>query len=393
MAKFEVNNNQRPYFGLNIVEDSWDKIEYPKGLICYYSGNCIRKVLINPDGKPNYYSEYDTQIETNERAKIIPKKAKGKEKPITPTTIYDYNEEQTNFHVQIVANEDKNVYITLEIGQQKLDLENNTDCFKSMKTLNDFEQSMQCFVKELPTDHLEKIQELKNKRPVKTKSVRFKSGDFFAVPMKFDLYGNPIDYVFGRHLLNISKLRKTDIVNKDHHWHSLMTVVQLVMMYDYNSPSLTQNLQELKGKPTTPSFHMMDDQLMRGEYPIVGNIPLEAEELSFPMHYGIDANKEFCFGWGICRVKTGKKFVYNENEISYSFSNNGVVYGGTYRLEMMRKNEAPYYKNEDIQHPENKSIKDKILESLGVKPDIEYDEFCKHFGFMTKKELLGKIGG
>ena len=259
MAKFELNNNQRSYFGLNIVEDSWDRIEYPKGLVCYYSGNCIHKVLINPDGKPNYYSEYDTQIETNERAKIIPKKAKGKEKPITPTTIYDYNEEQTNFHVQIVANEDKNVYITLEIGQQKLDLENNTDCFKSMKTLNDFEQSMQCFVKELPTDHLEKIQELKNKKPVKTKSVRFKSGDFFAVPVKFDLYGNPVDYVFGRHLLNISKLRKTDIVSKDHHWHSLMTVVQLVMMYDYNSQSLTQNLQELKSKPTTPSFHMMDD--------------------------------------------------------------------------------------------------------------------------------------
>lgn len=67
-------------------------------------------------------------------------------------------------------------------------------------------------------------------------------------------------------------------------------VVQLVMMYDYNSQSLTQNLQELKSKPTTPSFHMMDDQLMRGEYPIIGNIPLEAEELSFPMHYGTYTN-------------------------------------------------------------------------------------------------------
>ena len=390
MAKFELNNNQRPYFGLNIVEDSWDRIEYPKGLVCYYSGNCIRKVLINPDGKPNYYSEYDTQIETNERAKIIPKKAKGKEKPITPTTIYDYNEEQTNFHVQIVANEDKNVYITLEIGQQKLDLENNTDCFKSMKTLNDFEQSMQCFVKELPTDHLEKIQELKNKKPVKTKSVRFKSGDFFAVPVKFDLYGNPVDYVFGRHLLNISKLRKTDIVSKDHHWHSLMTVVQLVIMYDYNSQSLTQNLQELKSKPTTPSFHMMDDQLMRGEYPIIGNIPLEAEELSFPMHYGTYTNhhkKGFFFGWGFCMLNDIANLDFND------YRNNGTIYGASLRLEMMRNGQEPYFEHNDIENPNNKAIKDKILESLGVSADIEYDEFCKHFGFMTRKEFLEKIGG
>ena len=390
MAKFELNNNQRSYFGLNIVENSWDRIEYPKGLVCYYSGNCICKVLINPDGKPNYYSEYDTQIETNERAKIIPKKAKGKEKLITPTTIYDYNEEQTNFHVQIVANEDKNVYITLEIGQQKLDLENNTDCFKSMKTLNDFEQSMQCFVKELPTDHLEKIQELKNKKPVKTKSVRFKSGDFFAVPVKFDLYGNPVDYVFGRHLLNISKLRKTDIVSKDHHWHSLMTVVQLVIMYDYNSQSLTQNLQELKSKPTTPSFHMMDDQLMRGEYPIIGNIPLEAEELSFPMHYGTYTNhhkKGIFFGWGFCMLEDVANLDFND------YRNNGAIYGATLRLEMMRNGQEPYFEHNDIEHPNNKAIKDKILESLGVSADIEYDEFCRHFGFMTRKEFLEKIGG
>lgn len=390
MAKFELNNNQRSYFGLNIVEDSWDRIEYPKGLVCYYSGNCIHKVLINPDGKPNYYSEYDTQIETNERAKIIPKKAKGKEKLITPTTIYDYNEEQTNFHVQIVANEEKNVYITLEIGQQKLDLENNTGCFKSMKTLNDFEQSMQCFVKELPTDHLEKIQELKNKKPVKTKSVRFKSGDFFAVPVKFDLYGNPVDYVFGRHLLNISKLRKTDIVSKDHHWHSLMTVVQLVIMYDYNSQSLTQNLQELKSKPTTPSFHMMDDQLMRGEYPIIGNIPLEAEELSFPMHYGTYTNhhkKGFFFGWGFCMLNDIANLDFND------YRNNGTIYGASLRLEMMRNGQEPYFEHNDIEHPNNKAIKDKILESLGVSADIEYDEFCKHFGFMTRKEFLEKIGG
>ena len=390
MAKFELNNNQRSYFGLNIVENSWNRIEYPKGLVCYYSGNCICKVLINPDGKPNYYSEYDTQIETNERAKIIPKKAKGKEKPITPTTIYDYNEEQTNFHVQIVANEDKNVYITLEIGQQKLDLENNTDCFKSMKTLNDFEQSMQCFVKELPTDHLEKIQELKNKKPVKTKSVRFKSGDFFAVPVKFDLYGNPVDYVFGRHLLNISKLRKTDIVSKDHHWHSLMTVVQLVIMYDYNSQSLTQNLQELKSKPTTPSFHMMDDQLMRGEYPIIGNIPLEAEELSFPMHYGTYTNhhkKGFFFGWGFCMLNDIANLDFND------YRNNGTIYGASLRLEMMRNGQEPYFEHNDIEHPNNKAIKDKILESLGVSADIEYDEFCRHFGFMTRKEFLEKIGG
>lgn len=73
-----------------------------------------------------------------------------------------------------VVNEDKDVYITLEIGQQKLDLENNTDCFKSMKTLNDFWSNQRnVLLKNFRLIRLEKIQELKNKKPVKTKSVRF----------------------------------------------------------------------------------------------------------------------------------------------------------------------------------------------------------------------------
>lgn len=89
MAAIELNDHQRKYFGLIPVSDSWDRIEFPKGLVCYFDQNIIKKIVINNKEYFDYYSEFDTEIPTNDRSKVIP--TGGKEKtisllylPITP---------------------------------------------------------------------------------------------------------------------------------------------------------------------------------------------------------------------------------------------------------------------------------------------------------------------
>ncbi|RZJ51619.1 MAG: hypothetical protein EOO19_00035 [Chryseobacterium sp.] len=390
MNTFELKNEQRIYFGLNPVNKNWDRVEFPKGLVCYFSDNIIEKVIIFSQKNPNNYTEFDTKIPTNNRTKLIPKTEKGKEKTITPTTVIDYNLSFSSFNIIISKNKENEqniAYFDCIIGNQKLDIQNNTDSFKNLNSLSEFEKAANNFIATLSDNHLEQIEKLKLKKEERTKPVRFKSGDFFAVPVKFDLYGNPTEYNFGRHLLNIADLRKKGIVENGHHWNTLMTVVQLVKLYDFNSNSLEQDLKKLKTQHALPTFHMMDNSLMRGGYPIIGNIPLEIHELTFPMHYGryIDQRSGYFFGWGICMLDNVKEIPKRNTT---RFNNNGVSSGSDqWSLKKYRDGESPYSESE-IEHPQNKDLKNEIFKNLGVDPGIDYDEFCNKFGFKNRAELL-----
>ena len=46
------------------------------------------------------------------------------------------------------------------------------------------------------------------------------------------------------------------------------------------------SLEKLREMPALPSRFISDDGIFNGEYPIMGNVPLELEELDFPVMYG-----------------------------------------------------------------------------------------------------------
>jgi hypothetical protein len=389
MQSFELKDEHRIYLGLNPLRKDWDRVEFAKGFVCYFDKDVIKKTIFY-DEDNTAFTERDEEIRTNRRNKIIPKTDRGKEKPITLTNILDYNAASTHFNFGFQPKP----YINWYIGAIKLDAENNAPDLMGAKSLAQFDSKMADFIRSTPNDHLERIAKLKTTKKGRTKPVRFKMGDFFAVATKFDLYGTPTEYIFGRHLLNIAELRKRAVVDKIHHWRNLMTIVQLVTLYDYTASSLIVDLEAVKRSPKIPAFHMMDDALTRGEYPIVGNLPLEAEELDFPMHYGgymhNDDREGFYFGWGVCMIDNVRAFEFNGNDTYERYRNNGVGFGASNisLLDELREDRPPYFEHTDILHPNVAELKEKILKSLGVKTDISYDDFCKKFGFMNRAELL-----
>ncbi|MBE9602258.1 Imm26 family immunity protein [Pedobacter sp. MC2016-24] len=399
MDAIELKDQQRKYFGLAPVDKNWDRITFPKGLVCYFDQNVIKKVVINSTEYFDYYSEFDTEIQTNDRSKVIPVSGKGKEKSISLAVLADYSLKSVSVRFDIDHNTKGEVVQRCYwvINKHAMNLLDNAAMFRQMVTLDELPVFIDQFIETLPDDHLKRLAGVKEAPPQKNKPVKFKSGDFFAIPTKRDLYGRPTEYTFGRHLLNISALRKNGVVNKQHHFYDLGTIVQLVTVYDFKSPTTDVDVNRIKLSRSIPPFYMMDDQLMRGNYPIIGNIPVDPNEIVFPMHYGSyveSSRKGYYFGWGMIMVDKVEKIPFKDNDMDYNYRNNGVAFGASlYQLEDLRNGLPPYDVYDDINHPDNIELKRKIFASLGVPIDIDYDDYCLKSGVMTRAELLKvKVG-
>ncbi|WP_026110225.1 hypothetical protein [Flavobacterium sp. WG21] len=77
--KFELNNHQRKYLGLEIVPDNWEKVEITKEIFVYFDGNIIRKKISVGDYS---YQEIKLEEETVNRTILLPKTSRGKEKKL-----------------------------------------------------------------------------------------------------------------------------------------------------------------------------------------------------------------------------------------------------------------------------------------------------------------------
>lgn len=388
MSHFELTNNQRLHLGLRPVAIHWDRILFPKGLVCFFEQDMIRKAIISVQDLTELYTEIDLDIQTATRTQILSKTGKGKAKTITANTIFDYSPRVACLRVTISTLENEKPFtIYSTIGKRELDFTHNAPALQESRSLEAFGTALDRFIATLPESHLPTVALLQNLPDIKTKPVRFKSGDFFAVPVRYDLYGNPVHYTFGRHLLNIAALRKQKgLLPQLHQWNSLMTIVQLVTLYDWDSGTLDPDFLALSQTRTIPAFHMMDNRLMRGEYPIIGHLPLAPEALNFPMH--LFAHKgTVSFGWGICYIENIN--FQPQSPPAPTLENNGVNSAAEIRvLEKLRAGASVYDAYWDLQHPENTELMAGVFAAMGVSPTMTYDDFCHAFGYPDRKALL-----
>lgn len=84
MPNFELSNHQRKYFGLSLVDGSWDKQFVDNNVAAYFDKNRIVKNInykFRHSGQG--YFECDTDIETMNRRVLIPKNDEGKKQKLT----------------------------------------------------------------------------------------------------------------------------------------------------------------------------------------------------------------------------------------------------------------------------------------------------------------------
>ena len=69
-------------------------------------------------------------------------------------------------------------------------------------------------------------------------------------------------------------------------WDILMCRPLVVKTYRFITDDPAVPVEVLRELPALPSYYMSDDGIFLGEYPVVGNLPLEIGELDFPIMYG-----------------------------------------------------------------------------------------------------------
>jgi hypothetical protein len=260
---FEFNNNQRKYFGLHPVENSWERVQLSRTIVAYFDQDRIVKIL-------NYgwgYVEYDAFIETINRQILIPKTARGKQQKLTIPRILKIKGSGIEFSGSFQGG---NIHI--------YDNKRNQFFIKSfaedgdVKNFTDIDNWISNYIAKAPSSYFDWLTDQLSQQKLR---VKIEAGDIIAFKLTSTEFG------FARILSNVFADRKRSIAEKirfiGFHPRSL-----IVAPYAFFASAIDLNIEELIAKQTLPAVCIFDIDVYRGEMPIIGHRPLSEREKEIP---------------------------------------------------------------------------------------------------------------
>lgn len=375
--QFELTNEQRKYLGLIPVEKHWELVQM-FGTYLYFDGDIMRKVIKVDE---NSYTERELNEKTAEnRTILLPKTKKGKPKKLNKTAARSFSFIGVHF----------------SYSQDGINLMNYTtrrtyffENFESDKNINDLKGWLDKWISETSEKDLEEIEAFKN---AKREQFKYREGDFFAFKIGRRQWG------FGRILIDVKKRIKIDNLKENKHYGltSLMLVPLIVKVYHKISDNTDIDLKELSETAALPSQTIDDSNIFYGEYPIIGNKPLEEADHDMLISYSRsitlgDTSIYLQYGFIYRETKSSrfKKYLFLENEdpnkmpFENPYRNEGVGFrlGFDYLKECIAaQSNDPYWASDsfyikyDLRNPKNKQIKTEIFNAFGLDADKSYEE-------------------
>jgi len=403
---FELSNREREYLGLEEIKSNWEKVilkgdTYREPSILYFEDNIIKRHIISTS---NQYIETQYNEITKNREILVPKTAKGKEQKLTASVLST----KTPIGVYVSLN----VFGDFWIGNHSTKTTFFSSYWEDRKKRKENKLSywIENFINNSDENHLREISKFKN---ANKQNVKYKSGDFFAYKV------DRTNYSFGRVLLDITELRKNNILEKSHGLTLLMGTPVLVKLYPYISTKKNLDIKILENLTALPSDFMMDNHLHYGEYEIIGNKKLEDSEFEFPISYGRSisyGSANVFLQWGFIHKElpltkfnkyiSGENIFLPEDSASRFMSNPYGYYSCGFRthyyktdiIETIKNNNVfdfnrdPYYKTEfDLRNPKNDTLKNEIMTEFGLNSNLSYDENCKIAGIESTSKILENL--
>jgi hypothetical protein len=253
-----------------------------------------------------------------------------------------------------------------------------------MKTFAKLTDWVADFVRTSSPDYVEELTLLKDKKKLK---VKYQAGDIFTFPISRYTCG------VGKILFPLEKLKDKNILSPASFFHDIMQVPLLVRLYALEIPcenilkTPKIKVTDLEGKPMLPAYFMADNNILRGEYPIVAHTRLTEEDLDFPISYDLFENT---LSWGLGTITSlpPVKSEIDRHTQGIRLRNAGVSSGAS--IDLLRKflnGEEPYYEYE-ICHSKNKKLYDEVFRAAGLDPKMSYDEFCKKTNVPGREKVV-----
>ncbi|KAF6570542.1 immunity 26/phosphotriesterase HocA family protein [Paenibacillus polymyxa] len=371
-----LTNALRPYFGLETLEEHWDVVEIKEGYFICMDGDVIRKRI---SSKEDAYGEADVEIFTRDRAFVLPKTARGKEKKLNYTSVSSITAEGVSFSAGI--RRDRNIsYVTAVNSKTGVRLP-ITGC-EHLHSKEEIIDWLQRYPSLVPNDYDRKVERLKHMKNLRYKTI---PGDIFRV--EIDLFTDGYVLVVG----DLRQMQKDQLFAKESIWNSVMTMPLFVRPYLCTSRDRSITLESITAAPLSDTtWIVMDDSFMRGSYERIGHKALAEEDIVFPMGYGssIDSSKEriYRLSWGTGTIsKPEEKTVFKS---SRELLNNGVYSG------VIADCFGPWEEREwhhTLDNPLYREERRKALAEFGFPEDISYDEFNRQTGGLTRSEYLAYL--
>ena len=271
--RFLLTNAQRACMGLTPVDPSWEWVRLKS--VCKdpdfenwacFDGDTIRKYVCY---SPSHYEEctYEEQTAEN-RTLLLPRTARGKPKKLTNITLSNRKSlgMRLRWSQRIAA---------VELRHEDTDRTYYSSGLEdyAIRTLDDLAAWLDRWAAETTPEDLTALDRFLT---AKRRRVQVREGDFFRFSIGRRAYG------YGRVLLDYYRMKK-----EGHPcWDILMCRPLVVKTYRFITDDPAVPVEVLRELPALPSYYMSDDGIFLGEYPVVGNLPLEIGELDFPIMYG-----------------------------------------------------------------------------------------------------------
>lgn len=369
---FELNNLQRRHLGLDEVQPHWDRMTMKDGTILYFDGDVIRKMICCCEGGP--YQESDHHELTAEgRTMLLPKTKRGKPRKLnfTATNYFSYRGVYFSFWAEhiVIGNYTTQTSFYTENNSAKLTIE----------------EWLKKWVEETTDRNLTELREFKEAKRVHQK---YAEGDFFAFKVGRNKWG------FGRIVLNIDERRKSEsfaIANPG--LNRLMGKPLYIGIYRKLSDVPEIDVDELRHCEMLPTQSIMDNHLYYGEYRIIGNRPMVADEweplISFESNnlYTVNPHSVYLQYGLICRQTDAwddDRFLKNDkNNGQCKYGNSAIGFHIHHYSDLERiitegiDNDELLWKN-DLRKRSNIQAKRHIFRRFGLDADKSYAENLIH---------------
>lgn len=260
---YELSNYQRKYFGLQPVEDTWEKVQLNGTIVAYFDGDRIGKIL-------NYgwgYLEYDTSIETINRQVLVPKTSRGRQQNLTVPRLLKIKGSGIQFSGSFLGG---NIHVY--DNRRTLFFIKSFPEDGDMGDYKDIDNWISNYIAKAPPNYFDWLRDQLAQPRLKAK---IQAGDLIAFKL------SPTEFGFARVLANLFAERKSGLFERHKlYWaHPRSLIVAPYAWYTY---SIEVNIDVLIAKPTLPTICIFDIDVYRGEMPIIGHRRLTDVEKQIP---------------------------------------------------------------------------------------------------------------
>lgn len=372
-ALFELDNAERESVGLDPVRPHWERVMF-KDTAAFFDGQTLRKFLrAGTDG----YLEVDVVLETRERAFLLPKTARGKERKITAAVLL--MAERANgrwFQASFVAERLKQSSVSARNTRNMRTIDFWQD--EGLHDHRELRDYLRARMQGLADGLRREIDEMKS---APRQQLKYAPGDVFRFRIDDERYG------FGLLLGSLKEIRAAGLLPNDHPWTYVMTVPLIVRLFDGASADPAPGVDTLSAWPLLPAQTMMDNQLFWGDFPVVGRRALAPGDIDFPCGVGTAPTQEghafFYWGFGWHRLS---------NADAGGATDSGIGIGQLDRtpLQQALAGRAPL-RPWDLRHPDNAAVFTQVRAEIGCGEVADYASYARWAGCLTPEAFIAHM--